>query len=172
MGIQDGIGIEMSEKNPIADGEFEKNPMGDEMSECKYDVEPEESVTPIVDRVDVDQLIEKYFARFDLDGSGSLNSKDELDQLTTNLLFKLVQLNYPLTLKFDTGVARFDTAAGLRSADGDLMIKSCSGAFEPRNLTIVLADVEELNDENSWTVEDFRVWFYENIWQDVKESET
>ena len=177
--IRDGIGIEMSEKNPIADGEFEKNRMGDEISECKYDIEPEESVTPIVDRVDVDQLIVKYFARFDLDGSGSLNSKDELDQLTTNLLFKLAQLNYPLTLKFDTGAAKGDTGAGTISlnyppvsADSDLMIKSPAGAFEPRNLTIILADVEELNDEKSWTVEDYRVWFYENVWEDVEKSET
>merc|ERR1711977_649281 len=38
---------------------------------------------------DLDQVVEQYFARYDLDGSGTLNSREELEQLATNLSFKL-----------------------------------------------------------------------------------
>lgn len=37
---------------------------------------------------EIDNLINKYFERYDLDGSGTLNSDEEREQLTTNLCFK------------------------------------------------------------------------------------
>merc|ERR1711865_47706 len=38
---------------------------------------------------ELDELIETYFHRYDLDESGTINSNEELQQLTTNLAFKL-----------------------------------------------------------------------------------
>merc|ERR1711988_459467 len=38
---------------------------------------------------DVDEHIGKLFARYDLDSGGTLNTKDELEQLCYNLAFKL-----------------------------------------------------------------------------------
>jgi len=43
---------------------------------------------------EIDRLIETYFHRYDLDESGTLNSVEELQQLSTNLSFKL---RLPLT---------------------------------------------------------------------------
>jgi hypothetical protein len=43
---------------------------------------------------ELDSLIETYFHRYDLDESGTLNSNEELQQLSTNLSFKL---RLPLT---------------------------------------------------------------------------
>jgi len=43
---------------------------------------------------EIDKLIETYFHRYDLDESGTLNSVEELQQLSTNLSFKL---RLPLT---------------------------------------------------------------------------
>jgi hypothetical protein len=42
-----------------------------------------------MDEDELDELIETYFHRYDLDESGTINSNEELQQLTTNLAFKL-----------------------------------------------------------------------------------
>jgi len=61
---------------------------------------------------EIDRLVETYFHRYDLDESGTLNSVEELQQLSTNLSFKL---RLPLTgEEIDTIVA----SAGELS-DGD-----------------------------------------------------
>merc|ERR1711918_312785 len=49
---------------------------------------------PDRDDEELNSLIETYFHRYDLDESGTLNTNEELQQLTTNLSFKL---RLPLT---------------------------------------------------------------------------
>jgi len=140
--VKADVGVEMIEKN--------ENPLAHDMEglELKQDLAPEPVITSAVETVD--DIIDKYFARFDLDGSGTLNGKDELDQLTSHLVFKLAQLNYPVSVHL--------------VPPDDLIIESPLGAFEPRNLTQMLANLPELNDENSWTLEDFKTWFAASVW--------
>jgi len=62
--------------------------------EYEYDYEDYEVDNNAVDEEEVDALIETYFHRYDLDESGTLNTNEELQQLATNLSFKL---RLPLT---------------------------------------------------------------------------
>jgi len=64
-----GVGLEA---NPVYNDSSKQNPEEDEMNEDE-----------------LDELIETYFHRYDLDESGTINSNEELQQLTTNLAFKL-----------------------------------------------------------------------------------
>jgi len=43
----------------------------------------------VLDKAEVDKQIKKMFGRYDLDSSGTINSKEELEQLVYNLAFKL-----------------------------------------------------------------------------------
>jgi hypothetical protein len=67
-------------------------------SETALSEEPSEALTASnnleMNTDEIDRLIETYFHRYDLDESGTLNSVEELQQLSTNLSFKL---RLPLT---------------------------------------------------------------------------
>jgi hypothetical protein len=71
--------------------------------------------------------LEKYFHRYDLDESGTLNDNEELQQLCTNLCFKL--------------------ELQLAGEEIDAVVESAG----------------DLDDENSWNVEEFCEWFEERF---------
>lgn len=80
---------------------------------------------------DLRNLMADYFNRYDLDGSQTINSSDELKQLCTNLVVKL------------------DLA--LDVSDIDKVVK-LAGAF---------ADDADATDGNNWNLETFVAWFCE-----------
>jgi len=63
-----------------------KSPSGTEKAN---DASKESSNGLTINNAEVDEQISKLFARYDLDSSGTLNTKDELEQLCYNLAFKL-----------------------------------------------------------------------------------
>lgn len=71
--LDDGVGLEM-------------NPMFNEIKATPQYNQPDEDE---MGEDELDELIETYFHRYDLDESGTINSNEELQQLTTNLAFKL-----------------------------------------------------------------------------------
>jgi len=71
--LDDGVGLEM-------------NPMFNDSKPTPAYAQPDEDE---MDEDELDELIETYFHRYDLDESGTINSNEELQQLTTNLAFKL-----------------------------------------------------------------------------------
>merc|ERR1712146_180592 len=64
-----------------------------ETPQVEADVEDKDDEADVDDE-ELNSLIESYFHRYDLDESGTLNSNEELQQLSTNLSFKL---RLPLT---------------------------------------------------------------------------
>jgi len=75
-------------------------------------------------------LINDYFNRYDLDGSGTINSSEELKQLCTNLVVKL---------DLDMEVAEIDAKV------------KAAGAFKD--------DKDAKESDNNWDVESFKHWF-------------
>merc|ERR1712100_153706 len=78
---------------------------------------------------DLQELMQDYFNRYDLDGSSTINSSEELKQLCTNLV---VKLDLPLDV-----------------ADIDRIVHS-AGAFEGD---------DKPDDRNEWYFDDFIKWF-------------
>jgi hypothetical protein len=75
-------------------------------------------------------LIRQLFTRYDLDDSGDLNSDEELQQLTTNIIFRL------------------DTSRLL----GALV-------YSQAEVLQAIADAPTLSNENAWNVEKYIEWF-------------
>ena len=76
-----------------------------------------------------DLLIKDLFDRYDVDASGTLNTREELKMLTTNCLFKLNRVD------------------------------NCTRLFSPEEVKGKLDCIGELTDENAWDPEKFIVWF-------------
>ena len=81
-------------------------------------------------------LIENLFPRYDLDGSGTLNTNEEMHQLTMNMHFKLSNDKRP----------------------DDAKVKYMSDEILGK-----LAAIGELNDENAWTLQQFNAWFHQEF---------
>jgi hypothetical protein len=79
---------------------------------------------------ELDDLIDTYFNRYDLDESGSLNSNEELQQLATNLSFKL-----RLTLTGDEIDAIVESAGEL-SNDNEWAVADFGEWYKDRFLSI------------------------------------
>lgn len=85
---------------------------------------------------DVDKLLETYFARYDLDNSGTLNSNEELLQLTTNLCFKI---------SMSAGSISEKKLANLTNSVQDK------------------ADSVHLDDSSFWNQAEYRQWFLDEF---------
>jgi len=83
---------------------------------------------------ELDALVMKYFARYDIDGSGTLNTDDELYQLLVNLCYKVTCVS---------------TAAGNLTHMTELVQQKSESV--------------SLGDDNVWSVETFRAWFYDEL---------
>merc|ERR1711975_115498 len=86
----------------------------------------------------LDKLIDEYFHRYDLDESGTLNSNEELKQLSTNLSFKL-----RLTLTGDEIDTIVEAAGELNDENewkvdefGEWYKDSFLGIFDDSNLSL------------------------------------
>jgi len=82
---------------------------------------------------DLKTLMQDYFNRYDLDGSQTINSSEELKQLCTNLV---VKLDLPMDVQ-----------------DIDKIVSS-AGAFEDDNV-----DDPPKNQRNNWQLDAFVKWF-------------
>merc|ERR1719353_1675640 len=80
-----------------------------------------------------DALIAQYFSRYDIDESGTLNTRAEFYQITLNLLFKLTHRK-PETLKPDH-------------------VQDC--------ITVLLGELgwEDFSDEHAYALPEYRRWF-------------
>jgi hypothetical protein len=79
----------------IAKEEKTETTLEDQKSEDTVALQPTVPAVELgINDEELDTLIETYFHRYDLDESGTLNSNEELQQLSTNLSFKL---RLPLT---------------------------------------------------------------------------
>merc|ERR1711988_1586637 len=85
---------------------------------------------------DLKELMQDYFNRYDLDGSQSINTSEELKQLCTNLVVKL---------DLDMDVADIDRVVG------------SAGPFVGDDLS----DIKDVNkdDLHNWNLETFKMWF-------------
>jgi len=83
---------------------------------------------------DLQELMQDYFNRYDLDGSSTINSSEELKQLCTNLV---VKLDLPLDV-----------------ADIDRIVHS-AGAFADDPFE----GDDKPDDRNEWYLDDFIKWF-------------
>jgi len=83
---------------------------------------------------ELDTLVFKYFSRYDIDGSLTLNTNDELHQLLVNLCYKLTSV----------------------STDSDNLVHM-TALIEEKSSSVTL------DYHNGWTVDDFREWFYDEI---------
>jgi len=115
---------------PVAQRDAEEpTPISEEQLEAAS-----ESTVPVPQPGDEDVvfsgLVRTLFARYDLDQSGTLNTSEELEQLTIRLGFALV-------------------SEGIITQD----------KLGRTEINAVLAEVEPLSDENAWTVTQFEAWF-------------
>merc|ERR1711988_1199606 len=75
---------------PTASNELATNSVSAEMNSMLLPPPPLPPVAQLdIDDDALDQLIIEFFHRYDLDESGTINSNEELRQLSTNLSFKL-----------------------------------------------------------------------------------
>jgi len=85
-----------------------------------------------------DSLLQDYFARYDFDRSGTLNSNNELSQLTTNLIFQLCR-------------------------EGQMRVSSdIASQIESK------MPKEELTDDNAWSPAQFAEWFRTTLLPSLK----
>jgi len=90
-----------------------------------------------------DQIIAAKFARYDCDDSGTLNSQEEVQQLTTNLVFVI-------------------SSKIQENSQGSDVFKTSSSALVER-ANIAMAGLPELHNENALSMEDYSAWFKLNV---------
>lgn len=79
------------------------------------------------------QMVNNKFRMYDFDSSGTINSTDELSQLTINVTLHLPKLVKRFCKDNDLPIVRFTNNLG--------------------SVEAVLAGIEPLDDENAWGIE-------------------
>lgn len=87
--------------------------------------------------IDLEALIAKLFARYDVDDSGTINTVEELRQLTMNLLYKLGGVEEGKV----NGSAKYIWAT------------------KAAEIAVKLDDAGELDDNNAWDIRQYTDWF-------------
>ena len=92
-----------------------------------------------------DKTIEKYFFRYDIDESGSINSNLEFEQLLTNLVIGLDIKPLMVWMSHKAQIQRQLLAVWLQSQD---------------RLQSAIESIDELDHDNEMSLADFKLWFY------------
>jgi len=98
--------------------------------EAEKEKEKEEKTEKPEVKDEINTLIHELFDRYDVDSSGTLNTMDELKQLTMNVLFKLG-----------------NTQGG-------------NYLYAPDEVNGKVDNIENLTDENAWYPRDYLKWFH------------